>query len=398
MSDGVHQSERPRGDHPKVGGMWDTLYRLWALVQKEMRMIMKDPRSRFAVIIPPLVQLVVFGYAATFDVSQVPMAVLDESRTEASKELVAAFEATDTFRRVATVQDVRQLRERISSQQARVGLHIGATFARDLRAGRPAPVQLIVDGRNSNSSAVAMGYATRIVSAFNASLPSVAPITQPSPPRGNRVVLIDRAWFNPNYLSRWFFVPAIVVQLVLIEVLLVCSLSVAREREQGTFDQLLVSPYAAWEVLAGKAAPGIIVGLPQAGMAVLVGVFWFGVPLRGSVLALFVGLLVYIACAAGVGLFISSLARTMQQALLGTFLFVMPAVLLSGLTTPVEDMPQWIQHLTVVNPLKYALHIGRDVFLRGTALGDMTGDLLPLGIIAIVSLVVAGVMFRLRSQ
>ena len=242
-----------------------------------------------------------------------------------------------------------------------------------------------------------MGYATRIIATYNASLGPVRSGDETTSMPA-RVTLVDRAWFNPNYLSRWFFVPAIVVQLVLIEVLLITSLSVAREREQGTFDQLLVSPYSSWEILVGKAAPGMIVGLPQSLVAILVAVFWFGVPLRGSVPALFLGLMVYIACAAGVGLFISSLARTMQQALLGTFLFMMPAVLLSGLTTPVEDMPQWIQYLTVANPLKYALHIGRDAFLRGATLTDMTSDLLPLTIIAIISLAAAGIMFRARSQ
>lgn len=385
-------------DHPRVGGLWDTLYRLWALIGKEMRMIMNDPRSRGAVIVPPIVQLLVFGYAATFDVMNVPMVVLDESRSAESRQLVSAFEGSAAFRTVARVDDVRQLRDLITNQKARVGLHISSTFARDLANRRPAPVQFIVDGRNSNSSAVAMGYASRIVADYNASLVPPPPATQPAPRPASRVILVDHAWFNPNLLSRWYFVPAIVVQLVLIEVLLVSSLSVAREREQGTFDQLLVSPYSAWELLAGKAAPGMIIGLPQAGLAVVVAVFWFGIPFRGSIFALLVGLLVYILCAAGVGLFISSLARTMQQALLGTFLFMMPAVLLSGLTTPVEDMPTWIQTLTIINPLKYALHIGRDTFLRGAMLGDITGDLYPLALIGIVALTAAGIMFRLRAQ
>lgn len=377
-----------------------SLDRLIGLAWKELRLILKDPRSRFALIGPPIVQLLVFGYAATFEVKHLPMAVLDESRTPDSRRLIAAFESGPTFDRIVTVNDVAQMTDAIDRQQARVALRIGPTFARDLAAGRPAPVQMIADGRNSNTTAVALGFANTVIAQFNADAdPNAArPTSQPSGASIGRATLVDRAWFNPNYLSRWFFVPAIVVQLLLIEVLLVTSLSVSREREQGTFDQLLVSPYRTWELLAGKAAPGVILGLGQAVLSVLAAVFWFQVPLRGSLAALTVGLIAFVICATGVGLFISSLARTMQQSLLGTFLFMMPAVLLSGFTTPVEDTPQWVQWLTVVNPLKYALHIGRDVFLRGATLPDLTLDLVALTIIGIVTMSIAGWMFRARSQ
>ncbi len=374
-----------------------SMRRLLALTAKEIRMIFKDPRSRVTVIIPPIVQLIVFGYAATFEVSNVPLVVVDQSRSEESRSLIAAFESSDAFVRIATTTDLGEMRELITSQKARAALHIGPTFARDLAAGEPANVQFIVDARSSNTAAITTGYAARIVTSFNERTSDHRPANV-STARPRQVRLIDLAWFNENYLSRWFFVPAIVVQLVLIEVLLICTLSVAREREQGTFDQLLVAPYATWELLAGKAAPGLLIGLPQAAVAGLIAVYWFEVPLRGSLAALTVGLLSYITCAAGVGLFISSLARTMQQALLGTFLFMMPASLLSGLATPIEDMPRWIQLITYLNPARYALSIGRDVFLRGAALADIVDDLLPMTIIGVVCLALAGVMFRLRSQ
>jgi ABC-2 type transport system permease protein len=375
------------------------LRRLAALALKELRMILKDPRSRFAIIVPPIIQLVVFGYAANYDVNNLPLVVLDQSRTSESRALVAAFEASPAFERVATVDSTDQLRDLVTRQQARVALHIGPTFARDLAAGRPAPVQVIADGRSSNTAAIAAGYASQIIANYNARLPTAPPTTNAAGARPpGHAVLVDRAWFNPNFLSRWFFVPAIIVELVLVEVLLLSALSVAREREQGTFDQLLVAPYATWELLVGKAAPGLLIGLPQGLLAVIVAVLWFGVPLRGSLPALVIGLLVFVACTTGVGLFISSLARTMQQALLGTFLFMMPAVLLSGLTTPVEDMPGWIRTLTIANPLKYALHIGRDTFIRGSGLAAITPDLVPLCIIALIALAAAGIMFRLRAQ
>ena len=370
--------------------MTAVLSRLWALTLKELRIVLKDPRSRFALIGPPIVQLVVFGYAANFDVVNLPMVVLDESRTPQSRALVADFEDSVAFRRVATAGSVPQMRDVLNRERARVALHVGPTFARDLAAGRPAPVQVVSDGRNTNTAAVANGYAANVIAAHNAGLPNAD--------FAGGARLVSRAWFNANYLSRWFFVPAIVVELVLLEVLLLTSLSVAREREQGTFDQLLVAPYRTWELLAGKAMPGVLIGLVQSVLSVLVAVFWFGVPLRGSLVALGVGLVAFVACASGVGLFISSLSRTMQQSLLGTFLFLMPAVLLSGLTTPVEDMPTAVRWLTVVNPLKYALHIGRDAFLRASGLGDMAGDLLALSLIAAFTLAAAGVMFRLRSQ
>ena len=362
---------------------------LLALARKELLLVLKDPRSRFSILAPPLVQLIVFGYAATYEVRDLPLVVLDESRTPQSRELVADFAQSDAFRQVASVRDVRELTRMIDHQEARAGLHLGSSFARELEQGRAPRIQFLSDGRSSNTAAISGGYARAIVAAYERR-------RRGAPARG--VLAVTRVWFNPNYSSRWFFVPAIMAQLVLVQVILLSALSVARERELGTFDQLLVSPYRPWELLVGKATPALLVGCLQALLALVAAVAWFQVPLRGSLTALAVGLGAFIMSACGVGLFVSSLSRTMQQALLGSFLFLMPSVLLSGLTTPVEDMPRWIQVINQVNPLKYALTIVRGVFLRGSQLADLQLEVLALALIGVATLCAAALMFRSRSR
>lgn len=373
-----------------------TLIRIATLVVKEFLAIMKDPKSRVVVIGPPIVQFFLFGYAATFDLHNVRYAVLDEDRSVESRDLLSRFRGSPTFRLVGELSSDREIGDLIDRQGVRLVLHIPQTFSRDLHAGRPAQVQVIVDGRNSNVASVALGYANAIVAEYNAERGSSLTGSAPSAASPS-LQLVDRAWFNSNLQSRWFIVSALGGLIAMIVVLLLSGLSVSREREFGTFDQLLVAPFRSGEILLAKALPPMACGMFDALLLATAAVFWFGVPFRGSLLALVVALSVFIVSVVGVGLFISSLSSTMQQSLLGSFMFIMPNVILSGFTTPIENMPQWLQWGTLINPLRYIVTACREVFLQGGTLGTIWPQLWPMALIAAATLSAATWLFRHRA-
>jgi len=364
--------------------------RIRALVHKEFLALLKDKRSRTVVLVPPLVQLLVFGYAATFDLSRVPWALYDEDGSPSSRELAARFEGSPTFERVAVLAHDEQIAALVDSRKALLVLHIGPQFGRELQAGRPGPVQVIVDGRDSNTAAVLLSYVGSIVAEFNADWR--VRVGAPASP----ATLATMAWFNPNLASRWFVVPGIVGLLTLVVTTLVTALSVAREREQGTFDQLLVTPFRPVEILVGKALPGFIIGIFEATVIIVVAVFWFEVPLRGSLLALYAGVFFFLLSTVGMGLMISSLSVTQQQGLLGAFLFVVPSVVLSGFATPIANMPSWVQTLTLLNPMRYFLVILRGVFLEGTPVRLLVSQFWPMAVIGLANMSLAGFLFRRR--
>jgi ABC-2 type transport system permease protein len=364
--------------------------RIIALTKKEFLALLKDKRSRFVVIVPPLVQLLIFSYAATFDLNRIPYAVYNEDAGFASRQLLARFVGSANFELAGGVDREGQIPSLIDSKKVMMVLHLGPHFTRDLLLGRSAPLQLIVDGRNSNTAAVLVGYVRSIVTDFNESWAEThgLPI---SPAR-----LEMRSWFNPNLESRWFIVPGIVGLLTLVVTLIVTSLSVAREREGGTFDQLLVTPLRPLEILLGKVLPGFIIGTGEGSFIILMAVLWFHVPLRGSLPALYAGLFLFLLSAIGVGLMISSIAVTQQQGLLGAFLFLVPAVVLSGFATPIANMPAFIQHLTLLDPLRYFLLVIRGVFLQGDSFSLLWPQYWPMALIGLVNLAAAGWLFRHR--
>ncbi len=364
--------------------------RVLALVRKEFLALLKDPKSRFVIIGPPIIQLVVFGYAATFDVTDVPLGIYNESPGEASRDLIARFEGSRNFRRVATITHDREIAPLIDSREALVVLHIGPTFSRDLYRDGQADVQVLLDGRDSNTALITLGYARRIVENFNAQWAAERGLS------GAPARLEVRSWFNPNQQSRWFIVPGIVGVLTLVVTMLVTALSVAREREQGTFDQLLVTPYRPWEILAGKAAPGFIIGVAEATLIITVAVFWFRIPFVGSLLTLYIGVMLFVLAAIGVGLMISSLAVTQQQALLGAFLFLVPAIILSGFSTPIANMPPAVQAMTYADPLRYFLVVLRSSFLEGASFELQFDQFWPMALIAAITLTSSTWLFRRR--
>ncbi|HMA12575.1 MAG TPA: ABC transporter permease [Steroidobacteraceae bacterium] len=366
------------------------LRRILSLMAKEFLALLKDKRSRFVLIGPPLVQLLVFGYAASFDLQHVPYALLNEDSGYAARELAASLRGSPSFSEVARLSHEGEIAPLIDRKEVLMVVRIGPRFSADLLSGRPASLQIIVDGRNSNTALLVVNYVRVIVDQFNRDWAAAHGARLPP------AHIETRAWFNPNLESRWFFLPGIVGMLTLLVTLLVTALSVAREREQGTFDQLLVTPMRPVEILVGKALPGFIIGVAEATLIIAVTVFWFGVPLVGSLLTLYTGVLLFLLSAVGVGLMISSLAVTQQQGLLGAFLFLVPAIILSGFATPIANMPPLVQHLTLLNPMRYFLVVLRGVFLEGTPFMLLIPQFWPMAAIGVVALAAAGWLFRHR--
>ena len=363
---------------------------IWALTVKEFLALLRDKVSRMALIVPPILQLVVFGYAASFDLNHVPYAIYNEDSGAASRDFLARFAGAEVFRPVAEVTSDAQAARLLESRDVLLVLHLGPHFTRDLLLHRSASVQAIIDGRNSNTASIALNYVSAIAQGFNEQW--AADHGWGRPP----AMLKIRAWYNPNLLSRWFVVPGIVGLLTLVVAMVVTSLSVAREREAGTFDQLLVTPYRPFEILIGKALPGLIVGLLEGTGIVLIAVLWFHVPLRGSLIALYLGIFLFVASVIGIGLMISSIAVTQQQALLGAFLFMVPSIILSGFATPIANMPTVIRELTWLNPMRHILIVVRGVFLEGSTSSAFMPEYAAMAAIAAVSLAAAGWLFRRR--
>jgi ABC-2 type transport system permease protein len=369
--------------------MVDAILRILALTRKELLAVLKDPRSRYSLLIPPILQCLIFGYAATYDLNVVPYAVLNQDRSAASFELLGRLDGSGVFRRVADLDCASDIRTFINRRRVLLVIQIDQDFERRLLGGRTANVQVIADGRNSNTAGTAVGYVGEIVEAFNADW--LAGHGQAGP----AVQATTRAWYNPNLLTRWNMIPGLIGTLTMLQTLVVTAMSVAREREQGTFDQLLVTPFRPVEILIGKALPSMIIGTVQATTILLVAQLWFRIPFAGSFVTLYAGLSLFLLAAVGMGLLVSAVAATMQQAMLFSFTMIMPFALLSGLTTPISSMPKILQSVTLINPLRYAIEIAQRVYLEGADLTRLTPDLWPLAVIAAITLSAAAWMFRL---
>jgi len=366
--------------------------RLRALIIKELLAVLRDPRGRMILIVPPILQLFVFAYAATLEVKNVDIALLDRDRGAWSQELVRRIEGTPFFRAILPVDAPEALRDAIDRQQVLAAVQIGPGFSRDIAAGRPADVQVILDGRRSNASQLTGNYVSQIVGGM--ALDAASPDGVADRPDA----AVPRFWFNPALDTQWFMVPNLIAVIAVLIGLTVTGLTIARERELGTFDQLLVSPLRVHEILLGKTIPSLLIGLGHCSVYLLAALVWFGLPLRGSLGMFYAGVFFYLLALIGVGLFISALSATQQQAILGSFLFTVPATLTSGFATPIENMPGWLQPVTTINPLRYFITMVRGVFLKGLPLDEMLRNTLPLALIALVTLGAAAWMFRRRME
>ena len=360
--------------------------RIANLCRKELLAIFKDKANRIVLIAPAIVQSILFGYSATYDLTNVPYAVLDQSGGQGATELMARFEGTGVFHRVATLRTQSDIARVIDAGDAVFAVQMGPRFDDQLAAGEQAPLQIILDGRNSTTAGAALGDIAEIVAQYNAELGvAQAPLS-----------VTARAWYNPNLETRWNILPGLIATLSMLQTLLLTALSVAREREQGTFDQLLVTPLTPPEIMIGKAVPPILVGLVQSSLILLVSLFWFKVPMAGSLLTLYAGLTLFTVASVGIGLSISAVSATMHEAMLYTFVLIMPLTLLSGLTTPVRNMPQLLQTLTLANPLRFAVDLVQRVYLEGVGLSAVWINLIPLIAIAAITLPLAAWLFRHR--
>ncbi len=368
--------------------MKDSLLRILSLLRKEVLALLRDPRSRVILVLPPLLQSFLFGYAATFDLNHAPYAVYDEDHGAAASDLLARFDGSGVFLRVATIERSSDIARLIDNRDVLAVVRIGPDFSRRLAAGQPADIQVIVDGRNSNTAGTTIGYISTIVDDFNKDWRAVHGLANPP------VSASVRAWYNGNLETSWNMIPGLIGTITLLQVLMLTALSVAREREDGTFDQLLVTPIRPAEIMLGKALPSIVVGLVQATIIFLVAQLWFQIPFAGSIVTLYSGLVLFVIAAVGIGLFVSSLVATMQQAMLFSFVLLMPFILLSGLATPIANMPEAFQAITLIDPLRYAIDITRRVYLEGTGLRALFGDLWPMVVIGAVTLPIAAWMFR----
>ncbi|TCL70160.1 ABC transporter permease [Rhizobium sp. BK251] len=370
--------------------MWWT--RLRALIVKELLAIMRDPKGRAILIGPPIIQLLVFSYAATLEVRNVDIVLLNRDSGHWGQEFVRRIEGSPTFTGIEIVETPAQIRDAIDNQRALAAVEIGPDFSRDIEAGKPADLQFILDGRRSNASQIVSGYLTQIAARLSMETPAGRRAAD------EQTITVPRNWFNPNLIFQWFMVPNLIASIALLIGLIVTALSIARERELGTFDQLMVSPLRVHEILIGKLLPPMMIGLFHITVYILAAIFIFGIPLRGSLLLLYGSSIFYLASVAGLGLFISALSMTQQQAILGAFLFMVPAMLLSGFATPIENMPQWLQPVTLINPLRYFLVIVKGVFLKDVPVNEVVQQTIPLFAIAVVTLTTAAWLFRRRLE
>jgi ABC-2 type transport system permease protein len=363
--------------------------RVRALLRKELRQIFRDPKTKRIVFASPIIQLLLFGYAVNTDVHRVTTFVVDHDRTAESRALLDAITAGHYFRVVGQSDRPADVGEMLDKGKARIGLQIPRGFASDLAAGRGVDVQILVDGTNSNTATVAQGYMSRIIQQFGIDYAA---------DHGRRleggVELRTRAWYNPDLQSRTYNVPAVIGALLLLMSLLLTAMAVVRERELGTLEQLMVSPLTPTELILGKTIPVAIIALVDLILISAVAILWFGIPLRGSVPALLLAASVYILAALGIGLFISTISKTQQEAFMTMFLFFLPALILSGFMYPVRTMPEFFQVLTLANPVRHFLEIVRGIFLKGHGLSDLWPQLLTIAGMAAFVLFAATRRFR----
>jgi pyoluteorin transport system permease protein len=370
--------------------MFETLFRVVALARKELLAVLKDPRGRVTLFVPPMLQCLVFGYAATFDLNHIGYAALDQDHSQASTSLLASLDGSGVFERVASLQNAAEAAHLIDQRRALLVVQIGQDFQRRLMAGQPADLQVIADGRNSNTAQTALNYINSVVGTFNSQW------RQTHGRGGTQVQAVGRAWYNVNLESRWHIVPSLIATLSILELTLLTAMSVAREREQGTLDQLLVTPFRPIEIMAGKALPSVMIGLVQATVVLLVAQLWFRIPFSGSFVVLYVSLILVLLAAIGGGLVMSMMSANLQQAMLFSFLLLMPIILLSGLFTPVGTMPKVLQYFDVINPLRYAIDIVQRIYLEGVGIRFLAHDLMALALIALSTLSISAWLFRNR--
>jgi ABC-2 type transport system permease protein len=365
-----------------------------AILVKEFKQIFRDPRMKTVIFVTPLLQIILFGYAANKDINYVPTTIYDRDNTKESRELQHAFTYSTYFVPERFIYSDGEQNNLLDKGLATVVIRIDRGFGRDLMAGKDASIQLTFDGTDSNTAMVVMGYANSIISRYQQDLieERVASLgwTRGVP----SVDLRDRAWFNGNLISRNYYLPGVIASIVTMMSLLLTAMAIVKEKEIGTMEQLIVSPIQPLELIIGKLLPFAVIALIQINLITALGVLWFHIPLRGSLLLLLFSTCVYLFTTLGIGLFISTISATQQEAEMSIFLFYMPTILLSGFAYPIANMPKVIQYFTFINPLRYFMVIIRSIFLKGVGLDVLWMQLLPLAAMGFFMISLSALRFR----
>lgn len=371
---------------------------LWRMIVKELLQLRQDKKLIPTLFVGPLLQLLALGYAANLDVSDIPTLVVDQDRTRESRALVLRFTGSGYFRVVGACDTVDQVEPWLVDNRAQVALVIPAGYGEDVAASRPPRLQVLADGTDSNSAVVGLGYASRIIGELGASLAERRLLQNPvrRPPAG-RIDLAPRIFYNPDLRSRWFYVPAVVAMVLMLVTMILPSMAVVREKEIGTLEQIMVTPLRSWQLILGKLAPFVVIGLLDMLLVTGAARVLLGVPLRGSLLLLTALTLLFLLSTLGLGLLVSTLVATQQQAMMfSAFVLMVPMIYLSGLIFPIENMPVLFQHVSLLIPVRYYAVILRGIFLKGSGWGVLWPQALALLAIGSVVIALAALRFRKR--
>ena len=364
----------------------DFLRRVMALIKKEFITIWNDPKTKGIIIGLPLMQLLIFANAVTMEVKNIDVVTFDQSKTVESRELLSRFENSPRFRKFYYVDNMSDFKNKLDTQKVQIGLLINNDFSKNIKSGKIASIQVVADGRQTNSASIASGYASQIITQYGVELSSQNNAAGINPSVRN--------WFNPNLEYKWFILTVILAMLSLVTTLILTALSIARERELGTFDQLIVSPLSSFEILLGKSIPPLMIAMTLTMVMAGIIMAFFHIPFAGSFILFMISIFISLLAIVGVGLFISAICSTQQQAILSVMTFMMPAVLLSGFISPIEDMPLFWQLITWLNPVRFFMQLTRGIVLKGMGLEDVIVNLIPLVIIASITLTLAGRTFK----
>jgi ABC-2 type transport system permease protein len=371
------------------------LERIRAMLSKEFRQVLRDPKMRGVIFLMPIIQTLVFGYAVTTDVRDIRTAVQDMDRTTASRELLSRFSGSRYFTVVQDISTNGGVQTLMDRGEVGAVIRITRGFERDLRAGRPTYLQVIVDGTDSNTAGIVLSYATKIAAAFSRQIVAVRAAAAGAP-ASSGVDVVTRIWFNESLESRNFYVPGVIAIIVMLVTLMLTSMAVVREKEIGTMEQIIATPITPAEFILGKTVPFAFIGFVDVLLVTAIGAGWFHVPIRGSLPLLFLSTGLYLMTTLGIGLFISTVSQTQQQAMMSTFFFYLPAVLLSGFMFPIENMPPPVRWFTYLNPLRYFLAIIRGIFLKGVGASILWPQMLSLLLMGTATLWFASKRFSKR--
>jgi ABC-2 type transport system permease protein len=369
------------------------------LFVKELIQVLRDKRMRVILIFPPIFQLIVFGYAANLDVKDIRTAVRDLDQSVESRDVMDRFKSSKYFKVVAFPETPKEIEHLIRKGDVILSIEIPSGFSKKVKKGDTATLQIIVDGTESNTAMIGLGYIGQILSDYSTSVLLK---------RLNQAGVIDfeeagvelqhRTWFNPNFESRFFYVPGVIASIAFLIPIILTAQAIVREREIGTLEQIMVTPIRSWELMLGKTLPFALIGLLDVIMIALIGIFWFEIPFRGNPLILLLGNVLFLMSSVGIGLFISTISSTQQQAQISTFFFMNPAFILSGFAFPLENMPEWLQYITYINPLRYFIIIIRGVFLKGIGLDILWPQMVALAVLGGIAILISSLRFQKRLK